>query len=236
MKTAFRQAFRQVFPQTIPVLAGYLSLGIAFGILLQSAGYGPLWALGMSFIIYAGSAQFLCVELLAAGASLSQVALLTFLLNFRHFFYGLSMITRYQNTGKRKWYLIFGLTDETYALLTAAKIPENIDSKDFYTVITLMNHCYWVLGSVIGAAAGTFLPFDTTGIDFSMTALFAVLVVEQWKSHSRHLPALLGFGITILSLMIFGADNFLIPALLVLSATLLFLQPKTDKQEKEDTL
>lgn len=231
-----KNAFRQAFPQTIPVLAGYLSLGIAFGILLQSAGYGPLWAFGMSLLIYAGSAQFLCVELLAAGAALSQVALLTFLLNFRHFFYGLSMITRYRNTGRRKWYLIFGLTDETYALLTGTKVPEDIDKNKFYTAVTFLNHCYWILGSVIGAAVGSFLPFDTTGIDFSMTALFAVLVVEQWKSHSDHLPAMLGFGITILSLMIFGADNFLIPALLVLSAILLCLQKKSDIPGKEEML
>lgn len=231
-----KNAFRQAFPLTIPVMAGYLSLGIAFGILLQSAGYGPLWAFGMSLIIYAGSAEFLCVELLAAHASLSHVALLTFLLNFRHFFYGLSMITRYQNTGKRKWYLIFGLTDETYALLTAAKTPQDTDSKDFYYAVTLLNHSYWVLGSVIGAVAGKLLPIDTTGIDFSMTALFAVLVVEQWKAHSKHLPALLGFGATIVSLIIFGPDSFLIPALLVISAALLFLQPKTNTQSKEDTL
>lgn len=231
-----KNAFRQAFPQTIPVLTGYLSLGIAFGILLQSAGYGPLWAFGMSSLIYAGSAQFLCVELLAAGAALSQVALLTFLLNFRHFFYGLSMITRYRNTGRCKWYLIFGLTDETYALLTATKVPEGVDKKDFYTALTFMNHCYWILGSVTGAAVGSFLPFDTTGIDFSMTALFAVLVVEQWKAHSDHLPAMLGFGITILSLMIFGANNFLIPALLVLSTILLCLRKNSDNPGKEDVL
>lgn len=225
-----KAALKKAFPQTIPVMAGFISLGMAFGILLGESGYGPIWALLMSLLIYAGSAQFLCVELLAAGASLPQVGLLVFLLNFRHFFYGLTMITRYRGK-KAKWYLIFGLTDETYALLSADKVPLGIDDGDYYFAVTFLNHCYWVTGTMIGALAGTVISFDMTGIDFAMTALFAVLAVEQWKSHSKHFPALLGFGVTIAALLIFGEDNFLIPALIIISATLLILKKRLEDKE-----
>ena len=219
-----KQILKKVFPQTVPVMAGYISLGIAFGLLLQMIGYGPVWALLMSLFIYAGSAQFLAVELLAAGATLTQVALLTLLLNFRHLFYGLSMIEKYRGTGIRKLYLIFGLTDETYALLTGYKTPDGLSNKNYYLAVTLMNQIYWVVGCVLGSAAGSIIPFDTTGIDFAMTALFAVLVIEQWKTHKNHIPAMLGFVITIAALYIFGADSFLIPALIVMSVVLLCMQ------------
>ena len=226
-----KRMIKQVFPQTIPVMARYISLGIAFGLLLQSIGYGPIWAFMMSLFIYAGTAQFLAVELLAAGAALTHVALLTFLLNFRHLFYGLSMIEKYRGTGIRKIYLIFGLTDETYALLTGCKAPEGLSDKNYYLAVTLMNQLYWIFGSVIGSAAGNILPFDTTGIDFAMTALFAVLVVEQWKNNKNHIPAVSGFVITAAALYIFGADSFLIPALIVMSVVLLCMKSKLNREE-----
>ena len=226
-----KQIIKKVFPQTIPVMAGYISLGIAFGLLLQLRGYGPLWAFLMSLFIYAGSAQFLAVELLAAGATLAQVALLTFLLNFRHLFYGLSMIEKLRKTGVAKIYIIFGLTDETYALLTGYKTPDGMSDKSYYFAVTLMNHLYWIFGCVIGSAVGSIIPFDTTGIDFAMTALFAVLVVEQWKLHKKHLPAISGFVITVTALYIFGADSFLIPSLIVMSVLLLCMKGKLSWEE-----
>ncbi|MDD6467349.1 MAG: AzlC family ABC transporter permease [Erysipelotrichaceae bacterium] len=229
-----KQIIKQVFPQTIPVMAGYISLGIAFGLLLQSIGYGPIWAFLMSLFIYAGSAQFLAVELLATGATLSHVALLTFLLNFRHLFYGLSMIEKYRGTGIRKLYLIFGLTDETYALLTGYKAPEGFSDKNYYFAVTLMNHLYWILGCVIGSVAGSIIPFNTTGIDFAMTALFAVLVIEQWKKHKNHIPAISGFLITIAALYIFGADRFLIPSLIVISFVLLYMKSSLDGEKNNE--
>lgn len=228
-----KRIIKQVFPQTVPVLAGYISLGMAFGLMLQSIGYGPVWAFIMSLFIYAGSAEFLAVELLSAGAALTKVALLTFLLNFRHMFYGLSMIEKYHGTGIRKPYLIFGLTDETYAILTGYKVPEGISEKTYYFTVTLLNHIYWILGSVIGAVAGSVIPFDTTGIDFAMTALFAVLVVEQWKTHKNHVPAILGLAIAVASLCIFGADNFLIPALTAISAVLLLMRGSLSREEAQ---
>lgn len=220
-------AFRKAFPKTIPVMAGFLSLGIAFGILLREAGYGVGWSFMMSLLIYAGSAQFLCVELMAAGAALPQVALLTFLLNFRHFFYGLTMITRYKGV-KHKGYLIFGLTDETYALLSSDQCPEGVKRESYYLAVTLLNQCYWVLGSVIGSIAGSMIPFDMTGIDFAMTALFAVLVVEQWKAQSKHMPALLGFFVAVLFIAVFGTDQFLIPTLLCICVILLGMRKRLE--------
>ena len=226
-----KNVLKKSFKHSIPVLFGYIPLGFAFGIMLQAAGYSPVWAFFMAIFIYAGTGQFLCVELLAVGASIPQVILLTFLLNFRHFFYGLSMIAKYRGVGKRKWYLMFGLTDETYALLTSTKIPEGVKKEDFYVTITLLNQIYWIIGCVLGATVGSLVHIDFTGIEFVMTALFAVLVVEQWKAHSKHLPAFLGFGITALCLIILGADNFLIPALIIVSTVLLCLRPILEKKE-----
>ena len=224
-----KSSFKSAFPQTLPVLAGYVSLGIAFGILLRDAGYGVIYAFLMSLFVFAGSAQFLCVELLVANATLPQVAFLIFLLNFRHFFYGLTMISHYRNV-KNKWYLIFGLTDETYALLSANKIPSTVEKSDFYFAVTFLNHIYWISGSVIGSLVGALIPFDMTGIDFAMTALFAVLVVEQWKSHSKHFPAILGFSVSILSILIFGAENFIIPTLIIICVILLLVKNQLEEK------
>lgn len=224
-----KSSFKSAFPQTLPVLAGYVSLGIAFGILLRDAGYGVIYAFLMSLFVFAGSAQFLCVELLVANATLPQVAFLIFLLNFRHFFYGLTMISHYRNV-KNKWYLIFGLTDETYALLSANKIPSTVEKSDFYFAVTLLNHVYWISGSIIGSLVGALIPFDMTGIDFAMTALFAVLVVEQWKSHSKHFPAILGFSVSILSILIFGAENFIIPTLIIICVILLLFKNQLEEK------
>ncbi|MCH5303444.1 MAG: AzlC family ABC transporter permease [Ruminococcus sp.] len=225
------KAIKDTFKYTLPVLFGYIPLGFAFGILLQSAGYGPIWAFFMSIFIYAGTGQFLCVELLAVGATIPQVILMTFLLNFRHFFYGLSLINKYKGTGKSKLYMIFGLTDETYALVSTTKAPKDIKPAYFYTAITLLNHIYWIIGSVLGASIGSLLTFNSKGIDFVMTALFAVLVVEQWKNNKNHIPALIGFAVPILSLVLLGADNFLIPALFVVSVLLMCLRPIFEEKE-----
>ena len=221
-------AFRVAFPRTLPVLAGYLALGAAFGLMLSSIGLSPLWALFMSLVIYAGSGQFLAVTLIASQTSLPQVALLTFLLNFRHFFYGLSMISRYKDAGARKGYLIFAMTDETYALLAGGVPPARVDATDYYFAVSLLDHLYWIGGSLIGAAAGNLITFDTTGVDFAMTALFVVLAVEQWKSNSRHAPALFGLCFGIASLLIFGADLFLIPALIAIAAALLLARRRLE--------
>ncbi len=228
-----RKALSAAFPATLPVLMGYLSIGIAFGLMLQRAGYNFIWAFFMSLTIYAGSGQYLGVGLLASAAGLGTVALMTVLINFRHLVYGLSMIEKFRDMGARKPYMIFSLTDETYALLAGAKAPEGVAPRDFYFAVAVLDHLYWVLGSVIGGVAGGLLKIDITGIDFAMTALFVVIAVDQWKVYRKHLPALLGAGVTTLSLLLLGAERMLVPALLVISLALLLLRPILDGEGGE---
>ena len=230
----YRRAFRAALPATLPVLMGYLSIGIAFGLMLEAAGYNVIWAFFMSLTIYAGSGQYMGVELLRDGAALASVAVLTLILNFRHLVYGLSMLEKFLGMGWKKLYMIFSLTDETYALLASARAPERVDPHAYYFAIAVLDHGYWILGSVIGGAAGALLQFDTTGIDFAMTALFLVIAVEQWESYPSHLPALLGCGITVAALVPLGAEARLIPALCVIILALLLLRVRLDRQEEAD--
>ncbi len=226
-----QKAFKIAFPRTLPVMVGYLVLGIAFGLLLSSAGFGLPWAALMSLIIFAGSAQFLGVSLLSAGAALPQVALLTWLLNFRHFFYGLTMIDRYRGTGPRKAYLIFGTSDETYALLSSSEPPTEVAAKDYYLAVTLLDQTYWFIGSLLGCTVGELLTFDTTGVDFAMTALFVVLAVEQWKDKNKHFSALCGLCCGVIALVCLGADMFLIPALVAIAIILLVMRSRLEQKE-----
>ena len=187
-----RKAFAAAFPVTLPVLFGFIPLGIAFGLLMDAAGYPLLLSLLLSLLVYAGSAQFMGVELLAGASPLGDAAFLTLIINFRHLVYGLSMLEKFRGMGARKLYMIFSLTDETYALLSSAKAPEGVDEHDFFFAVALLDQSYWVLGSVIGSLLGSALGFDTTGVDFAMTALFLVIAVEQWQSSERHAPVFLG--------------------------------------------
>lgn len=199
--------------QTIPVMLGYIFLGIAFGLLIQNAGYNALWAFLISVVVYAGSMQFVLVTLLTSGAGLLSAALMTLFINGRHIFYGLSFVEKYKKMGKAYPYLVFSLTDETYSVLCGTKIPEGMEENKVYFWISFLDQCYWVLGSVIGALAGSYITFDSTGIDFSMTALFIVIVVEQWQETKSHFPALLGAVCGILWLVVLGPDRFILPAL-----------------------
>lgn len=223
-----RHTVKTAFLDTLPVMTGYLFLGFGFGIILQQNGYGVLWALAMSLFIYAGSMQYVGVGLLTGGASLAAAALTTLMVNARHLFYGISMIDTYKGTGKRKPYLIFALTDETYSLVSR-KLPEGVEKTAYCFLVSLFDQCYWVAGSAVGALAGK-LPLDFTGIDFALTALFVTIFVEQWLSTKNHLPALVGVGSAVLCLVIFGAENFLIPTMILIAAILMMLQ-KTGKEE-----
>lgn len=223
------------FPVTVPVLMGYLAIGMAFGLMLQSIGYGVGWAALMSLAIYAGSGQYLGVSLLAAGAPLAQTAFLTLMVNFRHLVYGLSMLEKFRGMGFRKFYMIFSLTDETYALLSSAKAPEGVEEHDFFFTVALLDQSYWVLGSVIGSLLGSALGFNTTGVDFAMTALFLVIAVGQWKAAGSHLPALLGGAATLASLLLVGAEDMLLPALAIIVIALTLLRPRLeDRHEREE--
>ena len=169
------KTIRYAFVRSLPIMAGYIVLGLGFGVLLQSKGYGAGWALVMSGLIYAGSMQYVAIDLLAGGASLISAAIMTLMVNARHLFYGISMLERYKNTGAAKPYLIFALTDETYSVVCSGGVPEGVDRKKYYFWVSLLNQLYWIAGGVAGALLGSVLPFDTTGIDFSMTALFLVV-------------------------------------------------------------
>lgn len=230
-----RKTLSAAFSVTIPVLMGYLAIGIAFGLMLQEIGYNFIWAFFMSLSIYAGSGQYLGVTLLSTCAGLGTVALMTLLINFRHLVYGLSMLEKFRGMGWRKLYMIFSLTDETYALLASAQAPAGVEPKRFYFAIALLDHSYWILGSVIGAVAGALIPLDTTGIDFAMTALFIVIAIDQWQSCSRHLPALLGAGATAVFLIglgaLWGQQQMLLVSLGVIVLALLLLRERLDPSQ-----
>ena len=226
------RSLRAAFPYTVPVLVGYLCIGVAFGLMLERVGYNVVWAFVMSLTIYAGSGQYLGVSLLASCAALGTVALLTFIINFRHLVYGLSMLEKFKGMGGRKLYMIFSLTDETYALLAQTTPPVGVEARSFYFSIALLDQLYWILGSVIGSVAGALLAFDTTGVEFAMTALFWVIAVEQWRGNRNNIPALLGLGITLICRLVAGAENMLIPALILLITVLLPLRGKLDTKGK----
>lgn len=219
---------RAAFVRSLPVMAGYLVLGAGFGILLAQAGYGPLWALGMSLTVYAGSMQYVGVGLIAGGASVLTTALTALMVNARHLFYGLSMLPMYRDAGWRRLPLALTLTDETYSLLCDGETPAGMAPHAFRLWVSLFNYSYWVLGSFLGGLLGQKLPFDTTGIDFSMTALFVTVFVEQWRSTREHRPALLGLGGTLACLWLFGQEVFLIPAMAVIIGALLLLRPRLE--------
>ncbi len=212
------------FRQSVPVMLGYLFLGIAFGLLLQDAGYSFWWAFLSSVVIYAGSMQFVLVSLLTGGASLFYAAVMTLFINGRHIFYGFSFVEKYKKMGAACPYMIFSLTDETYSLLCSVKVPEGMKEEKVFFWISLLDHCYWVIGSVLGALVGSGIGFDSTGIDFSMTALFIVIVVEQWQEQKSHFAALLGAVCGVSWLLILGPDRFILPALCSCVIVLLAVQ------------
>jgi len=226
-----RATLKAALPVTVPVLMGYLSIGVVFGWMMSAIGYNPLWSVAMSMTIYAGSGQYLGVDLLANATPLADVAFLTLVINFRHLVYGLSMLEKFKGMGWRKLYMIFSLTDETYALLAGVRAPEGEDEKGFYFTIAVLDHLYWIAGSLLGAVAGSLITINTEGIDFAMTALFIVIAVEQWQGASRHFPVFLGAVGTLVCLLIVGPDGgrFLIPALGILVAGLLLARPALER-------
>lgn len=216
--------FRRAFLDTVPVMTGYLFLGFGFGILAQQNGLSLWWALAMSVFIYAGSMQFVAVTILSGSTGLLAAALTTLAVNARHLFYGISMIDRYKGTGKRKPYLIFALTDETYSLVSQKEPGQ--DGGEYYFLVSALDQLYWVLGTLLGAAAGQWIPLNYEGIDFVLTALFVTIFVEQWLSTKNHLPACIGLGASILCRVIFGSGAFLIPSMGLIALLLLLTRRK----------
>lgn len=225
-----KAAIRAAVSDTTPVMTGYLFLGFGFGILMQQNGYGVLWAVAMSLFIYAGSMQYVAVGLLASGVDLVTAALTTALVNARHLFYGISMIDAYKGAGRKKPYLIFGLTDETFSLVSKNQVPEGIDRHSYCFLVSILDQCYWVTGTLLGSLAGSVLPLNFEGIDFVLTALFVTIFVEQWLSTKKHRPAVIGVLSTAICLLIFGKDVFLIPAMVVITGLLAGMS-KTGKED-----
>ena len=207
-------ALLPAFRASVPVLLGYLAIGLAFGLLLVKSGQ-PWWlSTLMSLIVYAGAAQFMAVGLLAAGTSIAEIAILTLVINARHMVYGLSLLDRFAPCRRFKAYLVFALTDETYGILTTVQPPPGVDRESFYTAVSGLDQSYWVIGSTIGALVGRALPFDSRGIDFALTALFIVLLVEQIRSVKKAAPYLVATVATGAALFLVGPVNFLVVAIL----------------------
>ena len=222
------QTLKQAFYKSIPVLAGYVVLGIGFGILMRNAGYGVVRTAAMSIFIFPGSMQYVGVSLLAGGASILTTALTTVMVNARHLFYSISMVGPYKHAGRFKPYMIFALTDETYSLLCDGTVPAGTDPELYRFLVSFFNHCYWITGSIIGNLLGSVLPFSTAGIEFSMTALFIASFTEQWLTTKDHIPALTGLFCTLFALLIFGREQFLIPAMLLITLVLTLLRRREE--------
>ncbi len=228
-----KKIFLRAFKNTIPVLTGYLMLGFGFGMILKAKGLSLIWALVMSLTMYSGSMQYAGVGLIAGGASYFTIAITTLMVNARHLFYGISLIDKYKNTGLKKLYLMFALTDETYSLIVSENedMPEN-KKPLYYFFVTLLDHIYWISGGLLGALTGTVVKFNTKGLDFVLTALFVTIFTEQWMNNKKHFPALSGMAISLIFLIIFGADKFLIPAMAAILAVLMIAKHKVVKNDE----
>lgn len=235
-----KAALREAFPHTIPILLGYVFMGMVFGILLQKEGFGALWAFAMAVCIYGGTTQFVAVGLMASGAGLWESFILASMINARQIFYTISMLARLKPMGKKRWYMLHALTDETFALLNLAKPSENpagrpkVERQDFDFFIALLNHGYWIAGCTLGALLGSALVFNHQGLDFVMSAIFVVIFIEQWRTRSMRAPALIGVAVSLMCLLLCGAEGFLLPSLVgICIALTLFQKPLSAKEEAQ---
>ena len=220
-KHKFTKALSAAFPHTLPVLAGFLVLGIAYGMLMLEKGYGPQWSVLMSAVAFCGSMQFVAITLLTTVFQPLEALILSLLVNARHLFYGLSMLDKYKGFGKIKGFLIFTLCDETFSIVSSAAPPEGVEPKYFYLSISLLDYLYWVGGTLIGGLIGNWMPFDMKGLDFALTALFVVLFLEQMKKKDNWVLGLIGIACALISRLFFGSANMVLPALAIILITLL---------------
>ena len=223
------KAFRCAFPYTIPIFAGFWFLGLTYGIYMNVSGFSFWYPMLMSLTIFAGSIEFITVNILLGSFNPIQALLMTLMINARHLFYGISMLDKYRNTGLKKIYLIFGMCDESFSINYTANIPKDVDSGWFMFFVTLLNHIYWFLGATLGGIFGSFIHFNTKGLDFVMTAMFVVIFMEQWLKEKNHTSSLLGLFLSIICLIIFGADKFIIPAMISILIVLSLLKKVLDK-------
>ena len=230
--TNIKKAFKAAFPYTIPIFAGFWFLGLTYGIYMNVSGFSFLYPMLMSITIFAGSMEFITANMLLGSFNPVQAFLMTLMINARHLFYGISMLDRFRGTGLKKLYLIFGMCDETFSINYTAQIPPDVDRGWFMFFVTLLNHFYWFSGSTLGGIFGSFIHFDTEGLDFVMTAMFVVIFMEQWLKDKQHISALLGLGISVLCLLIFGADNFIIPSMAAMLLMLTGMRKPIERREE----
>lgn len=214
------KAVKAAFPHTLPVLTGFIFLGIAYGILMDSKGFNLFWTLLMSAAVFAGSMQYVAITILAAPFSPVYALLMTLVVNARHLFYGVSMLEKFKGTGRFKPYLIFGMCDETFSVLVSTEPPPGIDRTYFMVAVTALDRLYWITGSAIGSLIGGMVSFDTKGLDFALTALFVVIFINQWRSALSHKPALIGLFSSAICLMLFGVGGFVVPSMALIIALL----------------
>ena len=219
-----KKAFKAAFPYTIPIFAGFWFLGITYGIYMNVSGFSFWYPMLMSITIFAGSIEFVTVNMLLGAFNPLQAFAMTLMINARHLFYGISMLDKFRGLGWKKFYLIFGMCDESFSINYTADIPEDVDRGWFMFFVTLLNHIYWFSGATLGGVFGSLIHFDTEGLEFVMTAMFVVIFLEQWLKEKKHTSSLLGLGISLLCLTAFGADNFIIPAMLAITAVLTLLR------------
>ena len=224
------RVLKAAFPHTIPIFAGFWFLGMAYGIFMNVSGFGFWYPMVMSLTIFGGSLEFVAVSMLLGSFAPLQTLMMALVLQARHLFYGVAMLEKYRGLGWKKFYLIFGLCDETFSINCSAEIPEGVDRGWFYFFVTLLNHFYWVSGSTIGGIVGSLLQFDTEGIGFVMTAMFTVIFLEQWLKEKRHDSSLLGLGLSALCLVLFGADSFIIPSMICLLVLLTALRRPIERR------
>lgn len=211
-----KEAFLEAFPYTLPICAGFLFLGVSYGFFMSSKGFSVLYPIFMSMFIFAGSMEFVTANLLLSAFNPMSAFILALMVNARHLFYGISMLDKYKNTGKKKFYLIFGMCDESFSINCTAKIPEGIDKGWFMVFVNLLNQCYWVFGAGLGAVLGKVIQINTKGIEFVLTALFVVIFIDQWKEAKSHIPAFIGVVIPLICLIFIGSQHFIIPSMILI--------------------
>ena len=224
-----KAAFFAAFPNTIPILAGFLFLGIAYGIYMNQSGFKFYYPMFMSFIIFAGSVEFATVSWLLGSFDPVNIFFLTLMINARHLFYGLSMLEKYNIPGWKKLYLIYGMCDESFSINATVDVPKDIDKGLFMFFVTILNPIYWVAGATIGGIFGSFIPFDTKGVEFVMTALFVVIFLENWLKEKDHSASVIGLFISFICLMIFKGTNFIIPSMIIILSVLTLLRGMLQK-------
>lgn len=223
------RALKAAFPHTIPIMAGFLFLGITYGIYMNVSGFSFIYPMLTSLVIFAGSMEFVTVNLLLGAFDPLQALLMTLMVNARHLFYGLALLDKYRIPGLKRLYLIFGMCDESFSINCSAEPPEGVDRSLFMFFVTLLDHSYWVLGCTLGGIFGSLLTFNTEGLDFAMTAMFVVIFLENWLKEKNHTSSLVGIGVTLFCLILFGADKFIIPAMLAIMALLTLLRRPIEK-------